>query len=102
LHFIPHNELISVSLKEYVKVLRRPKFDFTQIEINKLLKVLLLHGVEVDTATSDRPFSDESDRIFYDTAYGSRSTLITGNIKHYPQKPFIMTPAEFLRKIDIL
>jgi putative PIN family toxin of toxin-antitoxin system len=86
-------------LKEYKKVLRRPKFDFSDLEINKLLKLLLLYGVEVSITASFIPISDESDRIFYDTANESGSILITGNIKHYPVEPFIMTPVEFLDRM---
>jgi predicted nucleic acid-binding protein len=39
---------------------------------------------------------DETDRKFYDTAKSSSATLITGNMKHYPAEPFIMTPADFI------
>ena len=84
-------------LSEYKRVLIRPKINFTMLEVNELLRVLLLHGIEINTKTSLIPFSDESDRIFYDTAIDSDSILITGNIKHFPSKPFIITPVEFLR-----
>ena len=84
-------------LKEYKKVLSRPKFDFSPLEINRLLREFLLHGVELENIIkSDIPFTDESDRIFYDTAQASGAILITGNMKHYPTEPFIMTPAGFL------
>ena len=83
-------------LKEYRKVLYRPKFNFSPLEINRLLLELLLHGVEFDAVKSNVPFPDENDRIFYDTARESGSILITGNIKHYPNEPFIMTPYDFL------
>jgi len=46
---------------------------------------------------SDIPISDETDRIFLDTAMANGATLITGNKKDYPDKPFIVTPAELLR-----
>ena len=39
---------------------------------------------------------DESDRIFYDTAKESKSILISGNLKHFPNEEFIMLPADFL------
>jgi len=44
-------------------------------------------------------YDDETDRIFYDTAKQSGSFLVTGNLKHYPQEIFILTPAEFLAKL---
>jgi len=40
---------------------------------------------------------DETDRIFYDTAKNTASILITGNIRHYPNEKFILTPTEFLK-----
>jgi hypothetical protein len=46
-------------------------------------------------------FTDETDRIFYDTAIISDSLLITGNIRHFSQKAFIMTPADFWRTIAL-
>ena len=46
------------------------------------------------------PMPDESDRIFYDTDKQSGSILITGNTKHFPDEPFIMTPAEFMRMME--
>ena len=88
-------------LNEYKRVLHRPKFDFSPTEINKLLRELLLYGIELDAAASAIPFVDESDRVFYDTACESGSTLITGNIKHYPSERFIMAPFEFLRRLGI-
>jgi hypothetical protein len=39
---------------------------------------------------------DESDRVFYDVAKTAGAYLITGNTKHFPQEPFILTPAEFV------
>jgi hypothetical protein len=40
---------------------------------------------------------DETDRKFYDTAKAAGAMLITGNTKHYPDEPFILTPAAFIR-----
>ena len=42
---------------------------------------------------------DEDDRVFYDIAKIAGAYLITGNLKHYPSKPFILTPSVFLKKI---
>jgi hypothetical protein len=40
---------------------------------------------------------DEDDRVFYDSAKLAGAYLITGNAKHYPAQPFVVTPAEFFR-----
>jgi hypothetical protein len=35
---------------------------------------------------------------FYDIAKAADAILITGNIKHYPDEPFILTPAAFIQR----
>jgi putative PIN family toxin of toxin-antitoxin system len=86
-------------LDEYSKVLAYKKLKIptkTQIKVIESIKKL---GTMIVPTTSAIPLPDESDRIFYDTARESGAILITGNIKHYPEEPFIMTPAEFMRKL---
>lgn len=88
--------------EEYVEVLNRPKFAFSANKRERLLVKMKEHGETVAAEKSDIPMSDETDRVFYDAAKASGATLITGNRKDYPDEPFIMTPAEFLRKMDII
>jgi len=61
-----------------------------------LLSALKKHAEFVSTDKSDIPFNDETDRKFYDAAKGSGAYLITGNKRHYPIEPVIVTPADFL------
>ena len=84
-------------IEEYEEVLCREKFGFSKNQVENLLSELMKNGVLVDCTASTEAFSDETDRKFYDTATSNDATLITGNIKHYPDKPFIMTPYEFLQ-----
>lgn len=43
---------------------------------------------------------DESDRVFYEVALSKDDAyLVTGNQKHFPKSPIVVTPAEML---DIL
>ena len=86
--------------EEYTEVLNRPKFAFSTNKRESLLAKLKEYGEAVTSEKSDFPLSDETDRVFYDTAMASGATLITGNIKDYPNEPFILTPAEFLRKMN--
>jgi putative PIN family toxin of toxin-antitoxin system len=83
-------------LEEYSEVLNRPKFDFSASKKEKLLKAFEQHGEMVLPETSDNTFIDESDRIFYDIAKTANATLITGNLKHYPSEPHIVSPANFM------
>jgi predicted nucleic acid-binding protein len=64
----------------------------------KILKDLKIHGKLIYPIASSFIIADEDDRVFYDTAKQSDSFLITGNKKHYPIEPFILSPAEFLEK----
>ena len=45
-------------------------------------------------------FSDADDIVFYEIVLTGRKTtdayLVTGNIKHFPVKPFVVTPKEML------
>ena len=84
-------------VEEYDEVLRREKFGFSETQVDSFLHELLKNGVSAESFESTEPFSDETDRKFYDTAKSSDAVLITGNTKHYPDQPFILTPHEFLQ-----
>jgi len=85
---------------EYAEVLSRIKFNFTASKQKVILEKIKEIGILVIPGISDVIMPDESDRIFYDTAKESGSILITGNIKHYPNEGFIMTPREFIEFIE--
>jgi putative PIN family toxin of toxin-antitoxin system len=85
-------------IDEYKCVLARPKFCLDQIKVQLIIGSIEKDGISIVAQTSSIPFPDESDRIFYNVAKTSNSTLITGNTKHYPQEDFIVTPTEFLSK----
>lgn len=87
-------------LSEYKEVLSRPRLKITtqtQIDILGAIKEV---GTLIEPTISNIPFIDESDRIFYDTAKTSRAILISGNIRHYPDEAFIMTPSDFLKEVE--
>ena len=81
---------------EYEIVLLRPKFRFDEHSIKKLVKTLAAFGVSIVAEHSGIPMPDESDRKFYDAAQSANALLVTGNKKHFPAEPFILTPNEFL------
>ena len=93
-------------LNEYFDVLERNKFGFTTEQIKKSISLFLDHGLEMNPIEIDEFFSDEDDKIFYQIVMSSRqsgedSKLITGNTKHFPQKEFIVTPAEMIEIIEL-
>ena len=87
-------------LFEYETVMSRPKFSrFISVDsIYRLIDLIGKIGTSYDPFPSKILMPDESDRIFYDTAYGSCSFLISGNLKHYPKKDFILTPDDLLKQ----
>ena len=89
-------------LDEYSNVLNRDKFPFPKDEINRMLSAIKENGVNVDADSSGEILPDMKDLPFYEVVLKKRDEdayLITGNIKHFPKKPFIVTASQML---DIL
>jgi putative PIN family toxin of toxin-antitoxin system len=82
--------------EEYKTVLNRPKFKFKQDYRQALLNGLFECGILIEIEPSKITLPDESDRKFYDVAKATNSFLITGNQKHFPNEPLIISPAEYL------
>ena len=83
-------------LGEYALVLSRSKLKIPPKIQSDILDAIRESGIMIVPSKSDISMTDESDRIFYDTAKATSSFLITGNMKHYPSEDFIVTPAAFL------
>lgn len=84
-------------IAEYKDVLHRNKFPFKPEDVDNLIE--FIKGIGIDTQRSSFPESmpDESDRVFFEiTLTVEESFLVTGNLKHYPKKPQVVTPAEFI------
>jgi len=66
------------------------------------LDTLKENGLLCNAPPSVFPMKDENDRAFYDAAKATGAFLVTGNKKHYPDEPFILTPREFAenRKLE--
>ncbi len=88
--------LNEVILAEYKKVLSYKRLNISEEEQQEALEAMQETGEMIEPIKSDIILPDESDRIFYDTARASGAILITGNIKHFPAAPYIMTPADFM------
>lgn len=86
-------------LAEYMEVLSRSRLKISSEMQADIIMTIQNNGVMISPATGTIPLPDETDRMFYDAAKAAEAILITGNTKHYPREPFIMTPAEFLASI---
>jgi putative PIN family toxin of toxin-antitoxin system len=87
-------------LAEYVQVLGYARLGIVKESQDMIISTMRKFGTQVEPTASDIPFVDESDRIFYDAAKEIGAILITGNTRHFPVEPFVMTPAGFLAALD--
>lgn len=88
--------------REYKDVLNRPKFNFSKENIDYLLGSIKQYGILVNPQPSGIALLDMKDLPFYEVVLEKREDnayLVTGNIKHFPKEPFVVTPRELL---DIL
>ena len=84
-------------LNEYSDVLHREKFGIPEHLIKGALDKIVTNGVRGERILSDEFFPDPKDVVFYEVALSKEDAyLVTGNIKHFPKKPIVVTPAEML------
>lgn len=84
-------------IKEYREVLARKKFHFP-IELQEALVNRIINtGIDSERVHFDEVMPDEDDRVFYEVALSRDDAyLVTGNQKHFPVTPIVVTPAEML------
>ncbi|MCD8045479.1 MAG: putative toxin-antitoxin system toxin component, PIN family [Clostridiales bacterium] len=86
-------------LQEYNDVLRRKKFRFDEEIVATLISVIEKTGLMIQPAASGEILVDMKDLPFYEVVLSKQDEnayLVTGNLKHFPKKPFIVTASEFL------
>ena len=90
-------------MAEYTDVLNRPKFSFNKAAVQVLLNELAKRCVYSDYNDIFEEIPDPKDVVFYAVLMEKRKEddayLVTGNIKHFPMRTYIVTPREML---DIL
>ena len=91
-------------LNEYRNVLNRPKFGFSSELISETISQIEFLGVmENALETVAEAMPDPKDIVFYSIALSHGKTaethLVTGNVKHFPANPIVVTPRQML---DIL
>ena len=84
---------------EYERVLRYPKLGFSEEEVRDLLSPIFRQGLIVRAhAYPNVIFQDESDKKFYETAKTCGAVLVSGNLKHFPDDPMILSLSDFCEK----
>lgn len=87
-------------LDEYEEVLSRNKFGIPKAEITSFLDLFKETGLVLAKTETMEDFVDEDDVVFFEIALSGRSTmdayLVTGNLKHYPVRSYVVTPRQML------
>ena len=84
-------------IAEYEDVLHRSKFPILKETADALISFVIENGIESSRVNFAESMPDEDDRVFYEISLSQEdSFLVTGNLKHYPTSPRIITPAQFL------
>jgi len=94
-----HSDIIA----EYTDVLSRPKFHLNADTIKIVINSIISNGMEILPSPTGEILTDPDDLIFYEVAMEKRndnSFLVTGNLKHYPERSFIITPSEMMKILE--
>lgn len=104
LRFLANGNIVPVYsediLKEYNEVLRRAKFKLSESLIINLLKDIMDNGSKItELAKVTETMPDPKNIVFYAVTLSAQDKdafLVTGNGKHFPEKPFVVTPSELV------
>lgn len=86
-------------LQEYREVLSRPKFPFTSLQVEAMINAFRDFGHDTNRVRiTEEVFPDPDDIVFYEVKMSVEDAyLVTGNIKHFPKKPFVVTPTQMVQ-----
>ena len=91
-------------MNEYIDVLTRNKFGFSEEDVQDTIDNIRANAIVLKREQCLEDFIDEDDIVFYEIVMSARNTmdayLITGNIKHYPIRSYVVTPKEMLDIIE--
>ena len=89
-------------IEEYQEVLHRAKFNLLPGVADALISHIIENGIEMSRTSFPEAMPDEDDRVFYEIALSEEdSFLVTGNLKHYPSSPKVISPADFVHKFSL-
>lgn len=88
-------------IEEYQNVLSRPKFKLPKDLIATAVEIIKEVGLPMERKPCNEDMPDPKDIVFYEVALAKESSyLVTGNIKHFPSHPLVVTPSEMIGIID--
>ena len=88
-------------IKEYDEVLHRAKFKLSEEQISTVIEHVKENGIDSSRFPYAGEMPDEDDRGFYEVCLSKEdSFLVTGNLKHFPKEPQVITAAEMMEILD--
>lgn len=94
----------SETISEYREVMARKKFKFESTLVETLLSFISSCGLMLEPSETGEVLPDMKDLPFYEIVMEKRKSddayPVTGNQKHFPAEPFIVTPREMLTIMD--
>lgn len=88
-------------IEEYEDVLYRKKFDLDNDDVSQMIRFIIQVGINIERTKSNEVFPDPSNAVFYEVALSKEgSFVVTGNLKHFPKSPIVVTPSEILEIIN--
>ena len=88
-------------IKEYDEVLHRAKFKLSEEQISTIIEQVKENGIDSSRFPYAGEMPDEDDRVFYEICLSKEdSFLVTGNLKHFPKEPQVITAAEMMELLD--
>ena len=88
-------------IKEYDEVLHRAKFKLSEEQISTIIEQVKENGIDSSRFPYAGEMPDEDDRVFYEICLSKEdSFLVTGNLKHFPKEPQVITAAEMMEILD--
>lgn len=88
-------------LDEYNEVLKRKEFNFNTEAVESLIETIQINGLYTERTPTDEPVIDPKDVVFYEVALSKKGAyLVTGNLRHFPKKPIVVTPAEMIQILE--
>ena len=90
-------------IQEYWEVLKREKFNFSESVIRHVMETIVKFGVSVEPKPTGEQLPDMKDLPFYEVVMEKQSDnayLVTGNLKHFPRRTYIVTARQMLDIID--
>lgn len=90
-------------MNEYHEVLSRKKFKFSPELITFFLSAIEKFGILAEPSDTGITLPDMKDLPFYEVVMEKRDDnayLVTGNLKHFPEREFIVTARQLLDILD--